>query len=270
MTMPVDSLWTFSLPLLVTLGAIGLGYAAALRFRWRREATPFLLALALIAACQVSPLHRIGEEYLFSAHMLQHLLLILGAAPLLVVGLPPDLVERARQLPGGRRIETMLGDPRITFTAATVTLWTWHAPALFNLTLVSAPAHALEHLMLVATSVMFWWPVLSPRRESRLRPLALIGYLGAAVVSGTLLGIILTFAPPGIYPAYLHPADSLHLLATIRGRWGLVPAVDQQVGGLLMWVPVGLLYLGFMLAAFLRWAHEPQRNDADLAAAGTR
>ncbi len=267
MNMSTDSLWTFSIPLLVTLGAALLAYGTAVGFRRRRETAAFLAAVAIIAACQISPLHRLGEEYLFSAHMLQHLVLILVAAPLLVIALPAAAVARWAATPAGARIEATLRNPRITFTAATVTLWMWHAPALFDLTLTSAPAHALEHVMLVGTAVMFWWPVLASRRDTRLRPLDIIGYLGAAVVSGTLLGIILTFAPAGIYPAYLHPADTLHLLQLIRGEWGLVPAVDQQIGGLLMWVPVGLLYLGFMLAAFIRWSREPQRNDADLAAA---
>ena len=86
-------------------------------------------------------------------------------------------------------------------------------------------------------------------------------YLFGAAVASSLLGILLTFAAPGLYPAYLHPADARGLLPLIREGWGLSAAADQQLGGLIMWVPGGLVYLAAIIATFARWQGEPDGED---------
>ncbi len=220
--------------------------------RWRRLPA-FAFGVALLALALESPLHAIGERYLFSAHMIQHLVLILGVPPLLIAGLPPRATRRLLRAPALRRLERALGHPGIAFGAATVALWLWHLPALYDAALVHHGLHVLEHLIFLVTWTMFWWPLLAPLPSRRLGTPGATGYLAGALVSGSILGIILTFAPAGTYPFYVAPPDPFGYLAFFRNAWGLSAAVDQQVGGLIMWVPGGVVYIGAILVLFGRW-----------------
>lgn len=205
-----------------------------------------------------SSLDELGDTYLFSAHMLQHLLLLLITPPLLLLGLPGWLAQRILAWPLADRIEQILSRPPVAWLLGTLTVWVWHLPVLYNATLLDENIHIMEHLDFLVTATIFWWPVLSPLKEKRMAPLATIFYLFAAAASSSILGIILTFASPGLYPAYLQPDDELGALPFIRDTLGLTPAVDQQLGGLLMWVPGSLVYLSGILGALYRWYSEPE------------
>jgi cytochrome c oxidase assembly factor CtaG len=139
-------------------------------------------------------------------------------------------------------------------------MWLWHWPPLYNIALRYKAIHIAEHLMFLISAAIFWWPVLNPLRELRLSPLSSIVYLFGACTAHSVLAILITFAPVGMYPAYLRPVDALNLLPLIRDQWGLNPAVDQQVGGLLMWVPVCLIYLSFILATLIDWYRVPDQS----------
>ena len=103
----------------------------------------------------------------------------------------------------------------------------WHIPTFFNAALANQPLHIFEHLSFLATGTLFWWPIV----EQRLTPLSAITYLFSACVSCSLLGAALSFSEPGMYPAYLHPEDSLGILPLLRDGWGLDPKNDQQLAG---------------------------------------
>jgi putative membrane protein len=132
-------------------------------------------------------------------------------------------------------------------------MWIWHVPALCDTAAASQPVHYLQVFSLLLMGGMFWWPILGARPDQRLSPLVGVAYLFSACVSCSLLGIFITFAPIGVCPVYLHPEDRLGILPLIRERWGLTPAVDQQVGGLLMWVPACLVYLCGIMGLLARW-----------------
>jgi cytochrome c oxidase assembly factor CtaG len=85
-------------------------------------------------------------------------------------------------------------------------------------------------------------------------------YLFVAMAASSVLGMLLTFTPPGLYPAYLHPVDRLGILPLLRDGWGLTPAADQQLGGLLMWIPGSLVYLGAMMITLVRWYSAPEED----------
>lgn len=231
---------------------------AAAYLAWRRgrpgpRGVAFGAGLVVLALALESPLHTLGERYLFSAHMAQHLLLLLVVPPLLLWGLPPaDTARLLRRRPIAA-LEARLGAPAVAFTVATVALWLWHLPALYDAALVRHGLHVAEHLVFLVTATMFWWPVLHPDPRRRLVAGRAMAYLAAALVSGSLLGILLTFAPAGTYPFYLDPPDPWHALPLLRGAWGLTPAVDQQLGGILMWVPGGAVYIAGILILFGRW-----------------
>ncbi|HEV2912334.1 MAG TPA: cytochrome c oxidase assembly protein [Pyrinomonadaceae bacterium] len=228
--------------------------------RW--EAWAFGFGWLALFVALVSPLHPWGEV-LFSAHMTQHEVLMLVAAPLLVLARP--LVPFLWALPVGwrsalggigkrKRVERVwraITNPAAAWAIHAAALWVWHAPVLFQATLTSDLVHTLQHLSFLGSAVLFWWALIHGRR-------GVMGY-GAGVLyifttslhSG-VLGALLTFARSIWYPAYANSTAS----------WGLTPLEDQQLGGLIMWVPAGLVYLVAGLALMVGWMRESERRVA--------
>jgi putative membrane protein len=254
---------------------IGLAISAWLYYRgagrlWRESATGLGIRrweaacywggwFALFVAL-VSPLHPMGSV-LFSAHMTQHEVLMLIAAPLVVLGRP--LVAYVWALPiewrrkVGRAGKTnwvesvwrFITNPLVAWAIHAAVLWVWHAPVLFQATLTSEVVHTIQHLSFLVSALLFWWALIHGRH-------GLMGY-GAAVlymfttsVHSGVLGALLTFASSLWYPAYAGTTES----------WGLSPLEDQQLGGLIMWVPAGLVYLAAGLALFVGWLRESERR----------
>jgi putative membrane protein len=181
--------------------------------------------------------------------MVQHILLVLIVPALLLLSLP-----RAFSLPRSLSIFT---HPFIGWLAGVGAMWLWHAPALCNAATTSSTVSAIQTTSLLLMGSVFWWQVLAPRDAERLSPAAGIAYLFTACTACSVLGIILTFAPVSICPVYQQPVDRLGMLGTIRGDWGLTSDKDQQIGGLLMWVPMCLIYLTAILAQLARWHSDP-------------
>jgi len=182
--------------------------------------------------------------------MLQHLLLLLIAPALLLFSLPRSLSLALRP--------RCFGGPAVGWIAGVGAMWLWHVPALCDAAAASRPIHGLQTVSLLGLGVLFWRQILAPREAERLPPPGAVLYLFAACVACSVLGIILTFSPVTVCSAYaLPPVDRLGLLPALRAGWGLTPERDQQVGGLLMWVPMCLVYLGAITAQIARWFAEP-------------
>jgi putative membrane protein len=214
-----------------------------------------LLAVAAVAP----PMHEAAETSL-AAHMVQHLVLILAAAPLLALGRPVALALRG--LPRRSRRAVARRGHRLGVTAAlpalavgawiahVVVLWAWHAPRPYDWAIASPAGHALEHLSLIVTAYAFWAAALNPRI---LGPGGAALYLFAGAAQGTALGALLVLADTPWYPGY----------AASAGAWGLTPLQEQQLAGLIMWIPGGLVYAGAALAIVARVF-----RDATLPATG--
>lgn len=230
------------------------------------RAALFVLGDVVLLIALVSPLDTLGDIYLFSAHMLQHLLLVLVVPPLLLLGVPPRLFERLLRWAPARRAERLLGRHVLAWALGMGTLWAWHAPALYEAALGNEGVHIVQHLSFLVAATIFWWPVVAPAPLRRLSSLGAVPYLLASSVTSSVLGVILTFAPPGVYPSYLHPIDTLGILRLARGGWGLTAHTDQQLGGLLMWMLSSPVYLAALIAALARWYSEPEA-DAEIIAA---
>jgi putative membrane protein len=245
----------------VTLALLALGtwaYARGVRALWRRagrgrgvarwRSVSGAAGLVALAVALVSPVDAMGGA-LFAAHMTQHLLLVAIAAPLLVLGDVATatlwaLPLRARRAVGRawrdahrlRRAWRALLHPAAAWTLHVAAMWAWHAPTAYEGALRSPLVHALEHASFFATALLFWWVLLAPRR----RPLAFGAttlYLFGAALQGTVFGALVTLAPRPWYPAY----------AATTMPWGLTPLEDQQLAGLLMWIPAGLVYLAALV-----------------------
>lgn len=246
----------------IVAGCAGLivGYGLLVRGRPSRRGWLWGFGVLALAVALLSPLDALADQVSLAAHMIQHLLLMLVAAPLLVAGAPERPLRKLLERPWAHAIERRLGRPAVAWTIGTATLLFWHVPTLYDAALRSEPLHALEHLCLITSSAIFFWPVLGPLEERRAAPLVVVGYLLSAAFAGSILGLLITFAPVGVYAFYRAPTAAPGLLQLVRKGWGLTPAFDQQLGGTLMWTTGGPLYLGLALAAFARFYREAKED----------
>ena len=270
MTSSAWGTWNLSPPIVLLLLVSGVVYARGVWTLWStgrrgrgvslRRATCFFGGLLSLAGSVVSPLDHAGTE-LLSAHMGQHLALILVAAPLLVLG-RPGVVALAALPRGWRRVTHgilarrpvrwamwMLTAPLVAWLVHAGVVWAWHVPGAYQAALRHQPVHLLEHASFLGTAMVFWWVALEPGSHRRLAPGGDVLYLLTAWLQSGALGALFTFASVSIYPDYAIRATTL----------GVDPLKDQQVAGLIMWVPAGLVYLGVACALFVSWL---QRVDA--------
>jgi cytochrome c oxidase assembly factor CtaG len=259
----------------VVFGSIAVVYLRGVRARRRRNlARPsdgsvvaMLAGLTVAALVLDGPADTIADQ-LFWAHMVQHLALITVVAPLLVLGEPVRAFEevlpmRVRRAAGRLEGELWAREGAARRTAmAGLAIWTlallgWHTPWAFQAALANNTLHAVEHLTLLGTALFFWWPILTPRLRQRIGiGFAIVEVLIATTVM-TVLGALLTFSPALWYPAYA-PAEQAH---------GIGALADQQLAGLLMWIPSGMLYLVIIAVLFVRWMDAEMRSDPRISRA---
>lgn len=257
--------WNWEPSVVTGCAALAIGYIAIFRKHGLNRAPYFLAGVLLLLLNLVSPLDALADGYLFSAHVLQHFFLALVIPPLLLLGTPRLFAEAALQKTVLARTERLIGHPPVSWLLGVGAMLAWHIPTLFNAALADETLHIAQHLSLLATGVIFWWPIAGPAPRRNLQPLAAVSYLFSACLCCSLLGAFLTFAPPGFYPAYMHPADPVGILPLLRDRWGLDPASDQHLGGLLMWVPGCFVYLTGILTRVARWYAEPSSANRSRA-----
>ena len=218
----------------------------------RGKALAFVLGVDIIFLALVSPLDALSDKFLFSAHMVQHLLLTMVGPMLMVIGTPEwflrPIVRNKVLFPVAR----FLTYPAVAFVLFNGDFFLWHAPALYDATLINSTLHIFEHLTFIVFGILFWWPLLSPSKDlPRLSIGGQVLYLFFGGMPSVLLGAGLTFAPP-LYAPYI---------AAPRA-WGISAATDQQLGGLIMWVPVNISYIIVMSALFLRWMQKKEAEQA--------
>ncbi|MBV9611054.1 MAG: cytochrome c oxidase assembly protein [Acidobacteriaceae bacterium] len=252
------SAWEFDPGVVIPLVSSALLYARGSRVQRissPREKLFFWSGWGALVVALLSPLHPVGEV-LFSAHMIQHEILMLVAAPLLVLsrplvtflwGLPFEwrrsLGQFAKTQPV-HRSWIFLTTPLAAWLLHAFAIWSWHAPFLFELTLKSELAHTLQHLSFFLTALLFWWALFYA--QGRKAYGAAVFYVFTTAVHTSILGALLTFAPHVWYSSY----------GTTTQAWGLTPLEDQQIGGLVMWVPAALVYLAAGLWLFSAWLKE--------------
>jgi len=228
---------------------------------WRTLA--FAAGWVALALALLSPLDTAAATA-FSLHMIQHEVLMLVAAPLLVLGrgLPTMLwaFSHAARLSLGRASRTSwlrgawywLTAPLTAWLLHAAALWVWHIPKLFNAALANPTVHDFQHLSFLATALIFWHALL--RHGAHAARGGAILYLFTTTIHTGVLGALLTFARSPLYA----PFD-----AGLRVFGALSPLEDQQLGGLIMWVPGALVYMGVALTLLARWLGESARTTGD-------
>ena len=262
--------WNWDPWILTLLALAVLGYIRGLSrmnravrsraFGWARCAA-FAAGVATLFAALISPLDALDDQ-LFSAHMVQHLVLMLVAPPLLVAGRPALVWLWAFRLSARRAIARLwistglralahaLMSPIIVWLLCTAALWFWHLPGPYGWALASEPVHALEHTCFFLTSLMFWSLVLEPLSRRRLDYGTALLFVATFGVQNGLLGALLTFAGRPLYVAYL----------PTTAAWGMSPLEDQQISGLIMWIPASLIHLVTLGVLFVAWMQAAERQ----------
>ena len=215
------------------------------------QTVSFLLGIFFMFLSLVSPLDELGDSYLFSAHMVQHLVLTMVGPPLLVIGTPGWFIKPLVRNKIAFRVAKALTYPAVAFVLYNVDFWLWHAPPLYNATLENQNIHILEHLTFIIFGILNWWPMFSQSKDlPRLSIGGQVLYLFLSGMPSVLLGAGLTFSPP-LYAPYI---------AAPR-VWGISAATDQQLGGLIMWVPVSISYIVVMSVLFIRWMQQQEAKQ---------
>jgi putative membrane protein len=272
--------WPFEPGVLLPLALSAALYYAGLASLWRRSglghgirpwhAASFTLGWLALFLALATPLHPLGS-FLFSAHMAQHEILMLVAAPLLVLGKPLIATLHALPTSWSRRLAPLLfpsphplispsphllflwrqflhffTHPVVAWLVHGIVLWLWHAPALFQATLHNDFIHSLQHLSFLGTALLFWYAVSQHRRRALGYGMAVLYMFTTALHSGALL----TFTGTLWYPDYAHTTQ----------RFGLTPLQDQQLGGLIMWIPACSIYILAGLALLAAYLNESNRR----------
>ena len=260
--------WDWEPGILIPLIVSAVLYGRGLRRLWDEhigrgirvwEVACFAIGWMVTALALLSPVHELSEQ-LFSMHMVQHELLMVVAAPLLVLGRPlvpmhwalPSsarrFIGRVARRPAVRTVGSAVTRPSVAFVLHGGAIWVWHTPALFQATLTNDAVHALQPSSCLGTAVLFWWTIIFRTSADDRSPVknfgvAVLLLFGTTLHSGAL-GALLTFSRTLWYPAYA---------AACLNPCTLTPLEDQQLAGLIMWIPGGLAYLLAALILFAAW-----------------
>ena len=262
---------SLSLPWLMLAGSALVYSAGAIRL-WRKgvfgkglkwwEPACFAAGWLTLVVAQVSPLAWLSDQ-LFSAHMTQHELLMLVAAPLIVLGRPMVVMlwalpsaARGRigllsQQPTVSRPWRLLTTPLVVWGLDGAALWLWHLPAWFEGALADSNWHLVQHASFLGTAALFWWTIVHGR-YGRLGYGMAVLYVFTTMLHSGVLGALFTFAPRTFYATYSRTAPA----------WNVTPLEDQQLAGLIMWIPFGAVFLIVGLALFAAWMGESDRRLA--------
>ncbi|MDB4884907.1 MAG: ctaG [Gemmatimonadetes bacterium] len=244
---------------------IGLALLGAL-YHWRAGAVPppdarerppttgqrasFFTALALIFLSLNGWVHDLSDYYLFSAHMVQHLVLTLVAPPLMIMGTPGWMLRPALRWRGVGPLARWITAAPQAFLLFNVVIVAWHLPPMYEMALEHHNVHIVQHLCFMVTSVLMWWPVLSPMPElPRLAYPGQMLYLFLMTIPMSIVAVSIAYADHILYPAY----------ASAPRVWGISPLQDQMIGALVMWIPGSFFFFTIISVVFFKW----QQRDED-------
>jgi putative membrane protein len=254
----LSSTWNMEPWVLVSALAVLVAYGIGTGFKFTKLSALFITGIIIYVLALVSPLDYLGRTYLFSANMIQHILLLLVVPLLLLLGIPKTLAEKALAIEPIGAVMKVLGNPIVAWFLGVGSMWVWHLPSLHESVLANDNLYITQQISFVLIGMIFWWPVFAPVESRRLSPLVSTLYLSSACLGCTILGMLITFAGAGLYASYMNPVDTIGILPLLRGELCLTPGVDQQIGGLTMWVPGCLIYLTASMVTIARWYGAPE------------
>jgi putative membrane protein len=259
--------WHPHLDVWALLGGIWVGYLVAVRVHarrfpgedptWKRRAKLFSGGMAVLFLGADWPVHDLAERYLYSMHMVQHMLFTLVAAPLLVAGAPPWILRAALRRPVVRGAFRFVTRPLVALVFFNAVFLFTHWPEVVARSVASEPIHFALHLLIVVSALAMWWPVVSPLPEMpALSPPGQMLYLFLQSLAPTIPASFLTFGETLLYPVY----------GTFPRIWGIGALEDQLLAGLQMKLVGGLILWVVIAAIFFRWHAREEREGWDAVA----
>lgn len=212
----------------------------------------YLSGVLFLLIALEGPIHELSDNYLFGAHMVQHMILVYAAPPLLLLGMPGWLLRPVLRVKGVLPFARAVTRPLPALLAFNIVFTLYHIPLYYNAVVENHGLHIAAHLLFIVLAVITWWPILSPLPEVPPLPYPLrLIYVFGQTFSGFLVGAFITNAPTVLYPFY----------AAAPRTWGLSPLDDQRIGGLIMWVVGGVYLLCVFSAIFFAWANAEGVHD---------
>ena len=219
----------------------------------KAQVASFLTGVSVMLFALSGPIHELAENYLFSAHMAQHVLITLVVPPLLLMGTPGWLLRPVLGYGAILRLGKLLTNPIVAFVLFNAVFSAWHFPVFYEGALEAQGFHIIEHLLFMATAVIMWWPILSPLPElPRLAYPTQMLYLIFMSIAQTPLFATITFSSSPIYLFY-EAAPRI---------WDISPLVDQQIGGIIMKVVWLVVFLPAICIVFLRWFYNEEKRGS--------
>jgi putative membrane protein len=221
-------------------------------YRLSPKSPRFFSALILFILVTISPLDFLSKYYLFSAHMVQHIVLLLIIPPLILSGTDKDFLEKLFRAGFLKKAGNFLFYPVVAWFLGVGSMWIMHLPSFMMNMNDSTFLMDTQMIILPVLGWFFIWPVYSPVSFRRLEPLESSVYLFLACVGCTVLGILITFAPADMFSGGMQQ-ENLNVARMIRSNWGISDSTDQKMGGLIMWVPACIIYLTNIMIVLFRW-----------------
>jgi putative membrane protein len=240
--------WSVHPSTAIGIAALGALYIWASR-RLRQEPTRsqhlfFFSGLLLLFASLNGPIHDLSDDYLFSAHMVQHLLITLAVPPLLLAGVPGWMIRRPLAAGFIAPVARFFTRAPICFVVFNLMIAVWHLPQFYNAAMANHNLHILEHLMFMAAAVLMWWPLMSQLPElPRLAYPGQMLYSFLMSIPMSIIAVYIAMADHVLYPAYSAAPRVLPLS----------PLEDQLLGALIMWIPGGMIFIIIMTVVFFKW-----------------
>ena len=250
-------LWNWWSPVWLVVASVVLvysrypGWTSLVKTGW------LIAGLSVLAFAFVSPLGVLADGFLFSAHMIQHLMLLLVVPLCLVLSLPSSVVWHSDSQsfgrgPFSRFMRRLVSSPIAGWLLGLGAMWFWHVPAFCSAATENYALGFLRTITFLGSGLLFWWPIYSPVKQARLPANNAVVYLFSACLGCTLLGIYITFTTITVCPAFASPQERLAIMIALHDA-GMTSSVDQQLGGLLMWVPPCSLYVAAIISVLCRW-----------------
>lgn len=217
----------------------------------KRRRIYLMIALFVLLVAEVTPLHDLAENFLFSMHMVQHILLVYLLPPLIIAGLPPEVYQPIVRRPWALLIARILTNPVVAIFLGNAVYAIWHVPMLYQAAAAVHEIHIFQHILMVGSAVLMWWPLFGPVKELQtLGAPAKVLYVSA--LNGSQLGVFayVTFSNKLLYPYY----------ASAPRIFGITPEVDQLLAGLVMKVSMLFILVPILTGIFFSWVREEEQR----------
>ena len=218
-----------------------------------KRVASFVVGMGLMFVALQGPLHELSDYFLFSAHMVQHLVLILVMPPFLLYATPDWVLRPVVRNRWMGKIARALTLPLVAFALNNIIFLAWHFPGPYDLMMRDHGVHVTMHLMIMVTGTIMWWPVMSPLPElPRIAPVLQMVYLFLVGIPMMISAALITFSDTELYSWYV---EAPRIIAT------LTPLEDQRLGGVIMWVPGGMTLWLAITAVYFRWTRQERAEE---------